>query len=63
MKTIVLITRGKWDSVDYAEVRTFDDVETARIFCTKVNTGHQKYWTSAEIVNEGEEIELRQPET
>ena len=58
---IVLITRVKWEYIDSAEVRLFDSVEIAEIFCRKMNTGHQKYWTKADIIKEAIEVELFQP--
>jgi len=59
---IVLKTSGKHESVDYAEVRLFDDRKSANVYCDMVSTGHKKYWVNAEIISEGKEIELSQPD-
>jgi hypothetical protein len=61
MKTIVIVTTGKREDVDAASIHTFDSREKAEAFCTKtISPG--KYWTNAQIVNEGKEIELGRPE-
>lgn len=59
---IVLVTEGKHDSVDYATVKLFEERFQAEDFCKTANTGKQKYWRSAEILRDGEQIELCQPE-
>ena len=59
---IVLVTQGKHESVDYATVRTFDDLDAANMFIKKTATGKQKYWVDATLVEDGEELELTQPE-
>lgn len=59
---IVLVTSGKHESVDAAQVHVFDSFVSAADFCRSKNTGKKKYWTKAEIVNEGESVELGQPE-
>lgn len=60
--TIVLVTKGKHECVDYAKVMLFDDETFAESFCESVRTGKVKYWTDAQIVNAGEEVELIRPE-
>lgn len=57
---IVLKTRGKHESVDYASVHLFNSLTEAQNFCAKENTGRIKYWTNAQIVDDGESIELEQ---
>jgi len=59
---IVLATSGKHDSVDYASVHLFDDESDALAFCLKNNTGPKKYWVKAEVVQQGIQVELYQPE-
>ena len=60
---IVLETSGKHESVDYATVRVFDTLEEANDYCHGVATGLVKYWTEAIVVQNGEKIELSQPES
>ncbi len=59
---IVLVTRGKHESVDYAGVYLFDNMGDAQKFCKSKNTGKIKYWTKAEIIPNGIEIELSHPD-
>jgi len=59
---IVLVTHGKHDSVDYASVHLFEDSQSASDFCQTKNTGAKKYWTKAERIADGEEVELCMPE-
>ena len=62
MATIVLQTAGKHESVDYAKVYVFDLKSDAEAHISAVCTGKTKYWKHAEIVEEGQEVELMQPE-
>lgn len=62
MPVIVLVTRGKRESVDFATVRLFDSVASADAFVEEVCTGPVKYWTHAEILRDGDEVELYMPE-
>lgn len=59
---IVLVTRGKRESVDYAKVLLYETPQLAREACQRMNTGPKKYWTRADIVQDAEEIELSSPE-
>ena len=59
---IVLETRGKHETVDYATVHLFKDPLEAECFCASKRTGKIKHWTNAEIVTMGETVELRQPD-
>lgn len=59
---IVLVTRGKHDTVTFAKVLLYETPQLAREACQRMNTGRQKHWTSADIVQEAEEIELSRPE-
>lgn len=59
---IVLITEGKHESVDCATVRLFLTSAEAVAFCNQKNTGKQKYWTKAEILEDGERVDLMQPQ-
>lgn len=61
-KTLVLVTEGKHESVDYAKVVTFASKLAALGFCEANNTGRTKYWKKAEIVEDGERVELLQPQ-
>lgn len=58
---IVLVTTGKHESVDTAKVRLFDERWEAEDYCKNINTGKQKYWINAEIVQDSVPIELAQP--
>ena len=59
---LVLVTTGKHESVDTARVFAFANYALAEAFCESRNTGKIKYWTKAEIVSDGEKVELCQPE-
>ena len=63
MKTfIVLVTRGRGTSnADFAEVYTFNTHEQAREICKKLEDATSKHWTKAEIVLQGEVVELDSP--
>lgn len=58
MSTIVLVTKGKNDSVDYVKVVLFDNKEDANTFVSLSCTGKQKHWQHAEIVREDEQVDL-----
>ena len=59
---IVLVTKGKHESVDYASVHLFDNNKEAKDFIKSTRTGPQKHWTEAEMMVDGFEVELMQPE-
>ena len=59
---IVLVTKGKNESVDYAKVMLFEKKTEAIRFCADTNTGKKKYWANADILENGEEVELCQPD-
>ena len=59
---IVLVTTGKHDSVDTVAVRFFDERGRAEQYCESLITGETKYWTYAEIVDEGYTTELAAPD-
>lgn len=57
---IVLITQGKNESVDYLAIHLFkdDEKDKAEAFCKEVtDKDPERYWTFAEIIQEGETIE------
>jgi len=58
----VLVTHGKHESVDYAFIMIFDTLIEANSYVEGIRTGKCKYWTDAEILTPGEEIELMQPD-
>ncbi len=60
---LVLVTMGKQESVDAAKMRCFDDVTTAQAFVDETNRdqGTLKYWSHAEILKDGEYVELFNP--
>ena len=62
MPVIVLVTKGKRESVEFATVRLFDSVTNANAFVEEVRTGPVKHWTHAEILRDDEEVELCMPE-
>lgn len=62
MPVIVLETKGKRESVNSAKILLFSDPLLAACYVAKVSTGPVKYWVKAEVVREGEEVELFMPE-
>jgi hypothetical protein len=58
---VVLVTEGKNENVDFATVVTLGSYAEAEEFCKANNTGAKKYWKKAEIVSDGEQIELCNP--
>lgn len=58
---IVLQTSGKFESVDSAKVLLFEDEQKALEYCSR-KTKPGKYWTKAEIVEAGKEIDLISPD-
>ena len=61
-RIIVLVTEGKNESVDFAKVATFGNRIAALEFCKANSTGRTKYWKKAEIIEDGERVELCQPD-
>lgn len=63
-EVMILVTLGKGDSrPDSAKVVLAANSRTAEDYCNEINSApKQKYWTKAEIVSVGEEIELTWPE-
>ena len=59
---IVLVTSGKNESVESVQVRLHYSKTEAEKFCLEMRSGKVKYWTKAEIVDDGEEVELTKPE-
>ena len=56
---IVLLQKGKgYDSVDKVSVKLFTNKKDAEDFIEKNTDLVSKYWTYAEIIKEGEIIEL-----
>jgi hypothetical protein len=58
---IVLVTTGKHESVDTAKIRLFEERFQAEDYCNLMNSGKMKYWKYAQIVKDGEQVELEQP--
>jgi hypothetical protein len=57
-KVIVIVARGKGnDGIDYIKPLLFDTTEEAEEYIEGVNDVDSKYWTYAEIVPNGVEIE------
>ncbi|MAX51520.1 MAG: hypothetical protein CMH22_06030 [Methylophaga sp.] len=55
---IVIVARGKGrEGADWIKPKLFDTREEAEKFIESVNDLESKYWTYAEIVADGEEIE------
>lgn len=59
---IVLITEWKKEKVEKATVKLFPNKTWARRHCALVNTGSEKYWSFAQIVEDGSTIDLCQPQ-
>lgn len=57
---LVLVQRGKCEDADIVSVRTFNTKAEAENFCSSVQR-EGKYWTYAQIVDDGELIELGNP--
>ena len=58
---IVLITEGKNESVDNVTVKLFEEKTKAEEFCkvtTDDETLNKKYWTLAEIIDDGKRYEI-----
>ena len=57
---IVLITRGKLDSVDNVKVVLFNNLLMAKEYCRKTTDcpKGEKYWTFAEIIKDGQDYEM-----
>ena len=55
---IVLATKGKRESVDYAMIKLFYNKKEASEFVKNTNDQGKKYWTKAEVVFDGSEFEL-----
>jgi hypothetical protein len=57
-KIIVIVARGKGrEGADWIKPVLFDTKEEAQKYIESVNDLESKYWTYAEIVDNGEEIE------
>jgi len=57
-KIIVIIARGKGrEGADWITPKLFDDIKEAEAFIKEVTDLDSKYWTYAEIVRDGQEIE------
>jgi hypothetical protein len=55
---IVIVARGKGrEGADWIKPKLFNTKEEAEKFIESVNDLDSKYWTYAEIVDDGEEIE------
>lgn len=57
-KIIVIVARGKGrEGADWIKPVLFDDVIEAEEYIDTINDLESKYWTYAEIVKDGQEIE------
>ena len=58
-KIIVLITEGKGrgSNADFITVKLFDTKDEAEKFISVINDLEHKYWTYAEIVGDGVQVE------
>lgn len=57
-KVIVIVAKGKGrERPDFITPKLFDDIDKANKFIEDVNDLDGKYWTYAEVVDEGEELE------
>lgn len=58
-KIIVIVAEGKGRvHADWITLKLFDTLEEANNFIKKVNDLESKYWTYAEVVDNGERLEL-----
>lgn len=59
MNIIVLVMSGKgmYSSADFVKVETFDSYDVASKFCKENTNNSGKYWSLAQIVNKGENVE------
>jgi hypothetical protein len=57
-KVIVIVAKGKGrENADFIKPVLFDTKEEAQAYIDSVNDLDSKYWTYAEIVDNGQEIE------
>lgn len=57
-KIIVIVAEGKGrGSVDWITPKLFDTLKEAEEFIKEVNDLDSKYWTYAEVVEDGERVE------
>ena len=56
-KIIVLIVEGKGKGIDFFTVKLFDTKDEAEKFINVINDLEHKYWTYAEIVGDGVQVE------
>lgn len=54
---IVMVTEGKREVIDNAWVSLFNSPEEAKEYIRKTNNTGEKYWTKAQLVEEGIEID------
>jgi hypothetical protein len=54
---LVLVAQGKGESTDFITPKMFHTVEEANAFINKVTSIDRKYWTRAEIVEMGCQVE------
>lgn len=65
MTILVAVLEGKNESVDFLTVKSFETEEAANRFVDYTNANYarnKKNWSYAEIVRDGETIELDRPE-
>lgn len=58
MDIYVMRCTGKNSATDYATIEKFGNEEEAAAFVKAHTTGPSKYWSTAEVISLGEEIEL-----
>ena len=61
---VVLVTHGKHEYVNYAQVVVFarEDQDKVKLFLQNNNTGKVKHWTKAEVMTRGDDVESEQPQ-
>ncbi len=60
-KVLVLITNGKYESVDYVTVREMERHEAGN-YCMVNSTGRQKHWRECEIIRLDQTVSVGQPD-
>ena len=58
---IVLITKGKSDSIESVQIKIFQNVDYAYLYCIENTDAEDKYWTYCQVIKEDKEVENLNP--